>query len=384
VKPSPSAAARGPRPLVSLCVIVKNERELLERCLASARGLVDEIIVLDTGSTDGTQAAARRCGAEVIQSTWNRDFSAARNLAIDHARGRWILVLDADEYLLDPDKQAIRNLLALHTPATGEPNRAFNLVQKSSSDGGRTGMLVHIIRLFPNRPDVRYAWPVHEQVALALQRAGVPVENTNIAIIHSGYADPARNREKQERNRAILLAQAQHGQSVTPLTFFLLAGCYLDLGDPASALEHYRTSQHLAASQQSYADVAAGAVVRIAECLVQLDRPAEAIAEMPSSFDASWHPELLNLRGRAAAALRRDDEAREWWQRVLTCADRPRIPACNLAQVKADALKSLGESWYRAGAQKRGIAILRLAREAQQAGRDSTVADLQRCYDETK
>ena len=84
---------------VSLCVIARDEAAGLGRCLVSAAGAVDEIVVVDTGSQDDTVAVARAHGANVIEAPWTDDFSAARNIALDHANGTWILTLDTDETL---------------------------------------------------------------------------------------------------------------------------------------------------------------------------------------------------------------------------------------------------------------------------------------------
>ncbi|MCH8018826.1 glycosyltransferase family 2 protein, partial [candidate division KSB1 bacterium] len=87
------------KPSLSLCMIVKNEEEYLQECLESIEDVVDEIIVVDTGSTDRTVEIARQFDAEVHHIPWNDDFAAARNESIKHASGDWILQLDADERL---------------------------------------------------------------------------------------------------------------------------------------------------------------------------------------------------------------------------------------------------------------------------------------------
>ena len=178
-------------PLLSLCMIVRNESAVLARCLDSVRGLADEMVVVDTGSTDGTQEIVRGHGARLIQAEWRDDFSWARNLALEAARGRWILVLDADEYLLEKDRRAIATLVR-QQPVP--PTRAFNLKLRSMAEGGHTGMSAYIVRLFPNLPGARYESPIHEQIAPSLHRAGLALENADIEFIHTGYADPAQNR----------------------------------------------------------------------------------------------------------------------------------------------------------------------------------------------
>lgn len=95
---------------ISLCMIVKNEEALLDKCLSSVHGLVDEIIVVDTGSTDRTVEIAQAHGARIEHFKWCDDFAAARNYSLGFARGEWILILDADESLNPADHAAIRAL----------------------------------------------------------------------------------------------------------------------------------------------------------------------------------------------------------------------------------------------------------------------------------
>ena len=89
---------------ISLCMITKNEENYLEQCLDSAKEIADEIIIVDTGSTDKTKEIAKSFGAKIVDFKWNEDFSEARNESLKHATKEWILVLDADEEI-DPERQ---------------------------------------------------------------------------------------------------------------------------------------------------------------------------------------------------------------------------------------------------------------------------------------
>ena len=97
---------------LSVCLIARNEEKFLGACLESVRGLADEIVVVDTGSTDRTVEIAKQHGAKVDHFTWCDDFSAARNLALAHATGDWVLVLDADETVPSSSHAAMRALMA--------------------------------------------------------------------------------------------------------------------------------------------------------------------------------------------------------------------------------------------------------------------------------
>jgi glycosyltransferase involved in cell wall biosynthesis len=120
-------------PLITACMIVRNEAHNLPACFASAAGVVDEWIVLDTGSTDGTVNVARSLGATVLQDPWRDDFSYSRNLSLEPATGRWILILDGDDRLHDPAE--LRRFLA-----SAPEEDAFQMLVRSSlpaREGGR-------------------------------------------------------------------------------------------------------------------------------------------------------------------------------------------------------------------------------------------------------
>ena len=96
---------------ISLCMIAKNEEKYLEQCLRSVKDIVDEIIIVDTGSTDKTKEIAKKFNAKIFDFKWVDDFSAARNESIRHATKDWILVLDADEIVEKKDIDKIKNLI---------------------------------------------------------------------------------------------------------------------------------------------------------------------------------------------------------------------------------------------------------------------------------
>jgi glycosyltransferase involved in cell wall biosynthesis len=102
-------------PLLSLCLIARDEETSLGRCLASARSVVDELVVVDTGSRDHTAEVARAAGARLESLPWSNDFAAARNFSLSLAASEWILVLDADEELEVADPAGFRSFLASAT-----------------------------------------------------------------------------------------------------------------------------------------------------------------------------------------------------------------------------------------------------------------------------
>lgn len=180
-----------PAPRLALVVIARNEARAIERCLSSARPWVDEMVVLDTGSTDHTVALARACGARVHHFAWVDDFSAARNAALAHTDAQWTLVLDADEWIEDGADCLSRNRLG-----DGAFIGVASIRSTFESGGARTSATSSISRLLPR--GTRYRGRIHEQPQSNLPRRKIP-----LVIGHDGYM-PDMLEKKRDRNAALL------------------------------------------------------------------------------------------------------------------------------------------------------------------------------------
>ncbi len=219
-------------PTLSLCMIAKNEAAWLERCLNSVSGLVDEMIVVDTGSTDDTAAIARRCGARVEPFDWISDFSAARNESLRCATGDWILVLDADEVLDEAAGPALRKLI------TAGQADGYQLIQRSLLPPGniRRYSDLLITRLFRNRAAYRYQQPIHEQIQPAILAAGGVVEPTEGVIWHYGYAQgTAQGSESRAARNLQVLEEALRQSPADPYLVYHLGITHKALGNSAAA-----------------------------------------------------------------------------------------------------------------------------------------------------
>lgn len=171
---------------LSFCMIVKNEAEQLGRCLASVADLADELLVLDTGSTDDTVAIAKSFGAKVESFAWTQNFSEARNAALQFVTGDWVLVLDADEVLVPeavpPLRQAMQRQTAL----------VINLVRQEIGASQSPYSLVS--RLFRRHPAIHFTRPYHAMIddsvdALLQQEPDWKILSyPEVAILHYGYA----------------------------------------------------------------------------------------------------------------------------------------------------------------------------------------------------
>ena len=172
-------------------MIVKNEERDLPKCLDSVRDLAGELIVVDTGSTDGTPDIAARYGAKVIPFDFSKvDFAAARNCAITQANGRWILMLDADEILDDAGKPEIERLIS-----QGD-NTAYFLERHNRSSDSSSSTTDYVVRLFPNRAHHRYRGRVHEIIDASILAGGGRLKKTGIRIDHKFASDREARRRK--------------------------------------------------------------------------------------------------------------------------------------------------------------------------------------------
>ncbi|HEV3262680.1 MAG TPA: glycosyltransferase, partial [Gemmataceae bacterium] len=213
-------------------MIVKNEEANLPICLRSAADLVDEVIVVDTGSTDRTRDIARQFGARVYDFPWVDSFAAARNESLRHATGAWIFWLDADDRLDDENRRKLAALFASLPDELG----AYSMKCVCLPDPQSTsGTVVDHVRLFRNHPDIRWQYRVHEQILPAIRRQGGVVRAVDITIHHAGYQDPALSGHKQKRNLRLLhLDQADFPDD--PFILFNLGWAYEEMGRSAEAL----------------------------------------------------------------------------------------------------------------------------------------------------
>lgn len=223
-------------------MIVRDEEALLPGCLASVRGVVDEIVVVDTGSRDGTRQLARQAGARVVDFAWCDDFSAARNEALRHARGRWALVLDADERLAPGSAKALRaalsrasfdcGMLRLHDAARLDAAPADVLSGKE-----RQAEVQLVPRLLRRTDGLAFVDPIHENVMPWLRRRGMKVAGVEADIVHLGATKEVVDAKgKIERNVRLLRARLERNPG--DLTAYgYLAHDLMREGDLEQALE---------------------------------------------------------------------------------------------------------------------------------------------------
>ena len=144
---------------ISACVIVKNEAENISTCLESVQKIVQQIIVVDTGSTDHTVDLAKKYGAEVYHYEWNNDFSAAKNFALGKAKGDWVIFLDADEYISAETAGNVPNIIKQY--GKGCDGFITHMSNIDLDDDNRLIDEFFITRIFRRDPNLCFAGTVH-------------------------------------------------------------------------------------------------------------------------------------------------------------------------------------------------------------------------------
>ncbi len=313
--------------MLSLCLIARDEEALLPDCLASVQGIVDEIVVADTGSTDRTVAIARAAGAKVVHHKWSDDFAAARNAALKGASGDWILVLDADERLVDGTKllKAIANarfdlgMLRLHNAASLDASKDEVL-----SGASRRGDAIWLPRLFRRTPDLRWEGVVHEIPRTWLE-AGRQVTQVEVDILHLGNVPSLRDeKNKRERNLRLLKRRCELEPECSTAWAYLAAE-RIHSGDMDGAREAIEAGWSALKVQLRGPGLRPTFInlVSVRAHLQLRDRDAEGALNTIRQARA-WganHPNLPYLRGHALEQLGRLEEATEAYDEARNHSD---------------------------------------------------------------
>lgn len=228
------------RATIALCLIVKDEEKNIARCIKSVKNIVDEIVVVDTGSTDDTVNIADELKAEIYYYPWDNSFSNARNFAIGKVKSQWILLLDADEAL---DHDSCEGLVEFIN-TTALDGAHFRVRNYTGSYSPENYNLHNALRLLRNNGMYRFKGNIHEQIC----REGSDqlydrFATLDIILHHYGYLDEAV-REKQKRKRNIpILEKELEADPGNPFTLFNIGNEYLSVNDFEIALAYYQKAK---------------------------------------------------------------------------------------------------------------------------------------------
>jgi tetratricopeptide (TPR) repeat protein len=325
-------------------MIVKNEAANLPRCLRSVRSLVDEIIIVDTGSTDGTVAIAESFGARVTPFAWVEDFAAARNESLRLCTGDWVLILDADESVDALDHAAIRQACSDRGPSAfyltvrnyfldgtgkimGQSARLNDGRYREGSEYSHCGDFP-LLRLCRRFPDLRFEGRIHELLLPYFEQRKLPVGSLEAVIHHFGKVDLAREEEKKIRYLKMAQEQALADPRNTQAWFNVMI-------QGASAqnwnLVIKAATTILALQPQPPALV----LTTLALAYQETRRPAEAIPPLKRLL--SWDPDNPLALSRMAISLAqtsRGKEALVLLERTIQRHPELPVPRLTLAEVQ--------------------------------------------------
>lgn len=290
---------------VSLCMIVKNEEDVLERCLKSVAGLVDEIIIVDTGSTDRTREIATHFTNQIFDFPWQDDFSAARNEAFSHASMDYCMWLDADDVFLEEDQKAFLNLKETLDPTVSVVMAPYHT---GFDERGRVTFSYYRERLIKNRAGMCWVGAVHEVVT--------PVGN----VLYSDFAVTHRKTRPSDPDRNLRIYQAQlaAGKQLEPRQQFYYG---------RELYYHHRWEEALDVFErfleegQGWVENNIDACCHCAYCHKELGHEQAALATLFRSFTYDRpRAEVCCEIGNCFLRQERYQQAAYWYALALTCA----------------------------------------------------------------
>jgi hypothetical protein len=294
---------------VSVAMIVRNEEEMLPGCLSAVERDC-EVVIVDTGSTDGTKAIAQAAGAKVSDFTWCDDFAAARNAALKHCTREWVLMLDADERV---SAELWKQIGAL---VKREDAGAATVRMRNVQSHGHVRE-TRLLRLFRRDELIAYRYPIHEDATASVQaylsRTGRLLVHLNGTVEHLGYVrEYARARGKKDRDKALLEAHlhSEPDNLYTHLKLLELGRFWSDPALTASAAPRAREALERAGAKELREAPWAGELVVLIANALWPEEPGRALGYL-ESFSPRIHPsaawqlkraELLELLGHNDAA----------------------------------------------------------------------------------
>lgn len=346
-------------PTISLCIAARNEAAFIGPCIESALPVVDEVVVVDTGSTDDTAGIAERRGARVFHYPWPEHHARAFNFTLDHAQGEWILSLDADE-VLDPGERALIPEIIRDTTCTGYMFTVRNYTHFPTVRWRRVDPLDPLafgargwtpsctIRLFRNHPKHRYTGALHQRVLPSLLRRGGEIGHCDVPIHHYGPLRFDRSVSKSSRylklTKKELTAHPKDARARVELGEVLLS-----TGNWKKAQEMFREAHSLG--------YGAGAAFLLGRTLLMMGQPAEAIGHLEVAIQESAENRSIDFEladawlelGAAHEALGRVQEAEDDYRRALTLRPDNPMAANNFAALlsQREALDEAAETLNR-------------------------------------
>jgi len=298
---------------LSVCMIVRDNEDILEPCLASIRPWVDEIVVVDTGSKDNTIEIARRHGAQIFHFPWCDDFAAARNESLRHARGKWLFWMDSDDTI---SEECGRKLQALAAQEHSESLFGFVCqVHCPGQDIDADVTVVDHVKMFRNHPEIRFEGRIHEQILGSIRDLNGEIAWTDVYVSHSGSdQSPAGRRRKQERDMRLLELDAQERPN-HPFVLFNLGMTYADMEQFDDAIVALEKCIEVAKPEESHVRKAYALLANSFSRLSRFEDALECCRKGLGLFPDD--PELLFRQGINQHHFGRNEEAIELYVKAM-------------------------------------------------------------------
>ncbi|MBU2700873.1 glycosyltransferase involved in cell wall biosynthesis [Sporomusaceae bacterium BoRhaA] len=306
---------------ISLCMIAKDEEQTIGRCLQSVSGVVDEIIVVDTGSSDKTCQIAQAFGAKVQSFNWNNNFSDARNVSLNLATGEWILFLDADEKLAKESREILRKAV-LNSEVDGYFMKIVNLSGDDSTPETSADM---VFRLFRNKPNFRFRGVVHEQICdVIIEQTGQSqfLFSEELVIYHDGYLNSHLKAKDKKRRNLILIEKELHDKPDDCLVQFYHAVELYRMGENLSAAEEFeKVSTMINPAEILYGPKLMRYIVQTYYAANKVPEALNAVQRGLALFPC--YADLYFLGGQLYFQLKEYGLAYEYFKKALQAPDLP-------------------------------------------------------------
>ncbi|HEV3006232.1 MAG TPA: glycosyltransferase, partial [Pirellulales bacterium] len=312
---------------ISACLIVRDNERTIRACITILKPWVDDIVVLDTGSTDRTAEICLELGCRVYHMTWPDSFAAARNESLKYALGAWIFVMDSDDEIDEANGRLMRELVQNAPPELmAYVGRVF--CPGSGPDGHLDVTSVTQVKLFRNRPDLRYELRIHEQILPSIRRAGGAIAFSELFVVHSGADRTPEGYRRKLRRDLRLLKMELAERPGCPFTLFNLGMTYSDAKKYRRGVSWLR---HCIAASDPGDSHLRKAYALLASSLFQLgrhDETAEAIRKGREQYPQDT--ELLFREGLLFQEQGRYRQAARSYQAALSTQEPPHFSSLEI------------------------------------------------------
>lgn len=293
---------------ISLCMIVKNEEDVLARCLDSVENIVDEINIIDTGSTDKTVEIAKRFTDRVFHFDWTGDFAKARNESLKHATKEYILYLDADDVLLPADQEKLTRLKETIDSNVDAVSMYYNA---GTDEFGNVTLQYRLNRLLKRSKNFKWEGDCHNYLNVSGN-----IINSDVAITHK------KTSHSVGRNLAIYEKRREKGEKFTARDYFYYGNELRENGHYQAAIESYQKNIALAGG---WIEDKVYAAINKADCYRYLDDKINELASLFESFQFAKvpRPEICSRIGFYYQRIREFIPAIYWYQLATTLKTDP-------------------------------------------------------------